>query len=75
MKNGFVRVAAATPSVRPADTGFNTDELIRLSYRANSEGVAILVFPELSITGYTCADLFSMETLQIAALEDRKSVV
>ncbi len=69
MKNGFVKVAAAVPAVRPADTVLHTDELIRLSRQASAEGVAILLFPELSITGYTCGDLFSMETLQAAAEE------
>lgn len=58
MKHGFVKVAAAAPFVRVADCSYNIDQheaLIRQSVR---EGVEILTFPELSITGYTCGDLF-----------------
>ncbi len=68
---GFVRVAAAVPLVRVADCAFNADRILGLMARAEKEGVAILVFPELSLTGYTCADLFQQTTLQrgtVAAL-------
>ena len=65
---GFVRVAAAVPRLRVADCDFNTDRIIGLMQRAESEQVGILLFPELSITGYTCADLFHQTTLQQGAL-------
>lgn len=67
MKNGFVKVAAATPHIRVADPCYNQKELIRLANDAAQKGVRVLVFPELSITGYTCGDLFYSETLLTSA--------
>ncbi|MBQ3013876.1 MAG: NAD(+) synthase, partial [Clostridia bacterium] len=63
MKNGFVKVAAATPVVRLADTKANCEAHIALAQKAYDEGVRILVFPELSLTGATCGDLFTNDTL------------
>src|SRR5262249_6854802 len=65
---GFLRVAAATPRLQVADCAYNAAHIIGLMKRAEKEGVALLVFPELSLTGYTCADLFQQTTLQKAAL-------
>jgi NAD+ synthase (glutamine-hydrolysing) len=65
---GFLRVAAATPTLRVADCAFNAERVLALMARAEGEGVSLLVFPELSLTGYTCADLFQQLTLQKAAL-------
>ncbi|MBQ9797036.1 MAG: NAD(+) synthase [Clostridia bacterium] len=63
MKNGFIKVAAATPTVRVADTVHNAEELVRLATEAASIGVRVLVFPELCLTGATCGDLFTFDTL------------
>ena len=63
MKNGFVKVAAATPVVRLADTKANCEAHIALAQKAYGEGVRVLVFPELSLTGATCGDLFTNDTL------------
>ncbi|MBQ8212715.1 MAG: NAD(+) synthase [Clostridia bacterium] len=63
MKNGFVKIGAAAPKIRVADPAYNANELISLTKEANAMGVHILVFPELSITGATCGDLFYHETL------------
>ncbi len=65
---GFLRVAAAVPTLRVADCAFNADRILALMGRAEQEGVAVLVFPELSLTGYTCADLFHQPALQRGAL-------
>jgi NAD+ synthase (glutamine-hydrolysing) len=65
---GFLRVAAAVPSLRVADCAYNADRILGLMKRAEEEGVSVLVFPELAITGYTCADLFQQSTLQKGAL-------
>ncbi|HMF19537.1 MAG TPA: nitrilase-related carbon-nitrogen hydrolase, partial [Gemmataceae bacterium] len=65
--HGFVRVAAAVPALRVADCAFNISRILGLMERAQKEQVAILVFPELAVTGYTCADLFHQITLQRAA--------
>ena len=68
MKDGFIKVAAATPSVRVADTDFNVKRCIELAERASIEGVKVIVFPELSLTGYSCGDLFNTETLLDSAI-------
>jgi|GEM_PF-4907624 len=62
-KYGFVRVAAATPRVKVADTAFNKKEMEALIEKAEHEKVSLLVFPELSVTGYTCGDLFGSNLL------------
>jgi NAD+ synthase (glutamine-hydrolysing) len=66
--HGFLRVASAVPMLRVADCAYNADRIIDLMARAQNEDVAVLVFPELSLTGYTCADLFQQFTLQKGAL-------
>ena len=63
MKNGFVKVAAATPDIRVADVEFNTQNIINVMEEARKNGAKILVFPELCVTGYTCSDLFDHSVL------------
>ena len=63
MKNGFVKVAAATPDIRVADVEFNTQNIISAMEEAQKNGAKILVFPELCVTGYTCSDLFDHSVL------------
>ena len=70
---GYVRVAAAVPHMRVADCQYNAAEIKKQITEAVHEGVEVVCFPELSITGYTCADLFFTQQLQknaLAALED-----
>ena len=70
---GYVRVAAAVPQMRVADCQYNASEIKKQITEAIHEGVQVVCFPELSITGYTCADLFFTQQLQkdaLAALED-----
>lgn len=74
MKDGFIRVAAATPVIRVADCGYNTDRIIEFIDEAQKQGIKLLVFPELCITGYTCGDLFLQETLLQGALESVKRI-
>lgn len=70
MKNyGYFRVAAAVPRVRVADTRFNTEEICRLTSEAFDKKVSLVAFPELSLTGYTCGDLFHQEYLAECAEE------
>ncbi len=64
---GFYRVAAAVPKIKVADVAFNTSNIIEMINEANSNNTAAICFPELSITGYTCADLFFQQTLIEAA--------
>ena len=70
---GFVRVAAAVPALHVADCRANAAEVKKQISEAVAEGVEVLCFPELTLTGYTCADLFFTQQLQqdaLAALED-----
>ena len=55
---GFVKVASAIPKVKVADCRYNIVEINRLIQEAATSDVQIIVFPELSITGYSCGDLF-----------------
>ena len=69
MKNyGFIRTAAAVPAVRVADVAYNTAEICRLSQEAFDKGASLTVFPELSLTGHSCGDLFRQSKL-IKAVE------
>lgn len=63
MKDGFLKIGAATPSVRVADCEYNAEQIIAAVKAAHSEGVKLLALPELCVTGYTCGDLFLQETL------------
>ncbi|WP_328804532.1 NAD(+) synthase [Paenibacillus apii] len=66
---GFARVAAASPELRVADCAFNADKIMEIIEQADKQQVEYLVLPELSITGYTCADLFMQRRLLDSALE------
>ncbi len=55
---GFIKVAAAVPPLRVGDPEFNAEQILKFSLIAEKNGAEIIVFPELSITGYTSADLF-----------------
>jgi len=74
MSYGFLRVATASPAVKVADTGANADAIIQCAAQACSNGAQLVVFPELSITAYTCSDLFQQRTLQEEALESLKYI-
>ena len=70
MQHGFIKVGAAVPLVSVADTKYNVDQLIALAHKAHDEGAEVTVFPELCVTGYTCGDLFTQQTLLKEAEED-----
>lgn len=67
LKYGFVKTAAATPKIRVADCEYNANQIISCVKEAYENGAALLVFPELCVTGYTCSDLFLQSTLLKAA--------
>ena len=70
MKNyGFIRTAAAVPAVRVADVTYNVAEICRLAGEAFEKEVSLVAFPELSLTGYSCGDLFG-QSLLIKGVED-----
>ena len=63
MKYGFIKVASAIPSVKVGDVVFNAQQIEDLIAQAEGKGVEIITFPELSITGYSCQDLFRQQML------------
>ena len=70
MRNyGFIKVGAAIPSVKVADVDYNITRMKSLADKAVGEGVEVLCFPELGITGYTCQDLFRNQFLIDKAYE------
>ena len=72
---GLVRVAVITPELRVADVTFNTQAIIDALTAAAAQGCRLALFPELSITGYSCADLFDQALLLDAALAALAPVV
>ena len=70
---GMIKVGAAVPVLKVADTDFNSDEIIRIIKESEKEETGVLLFPELCITGYSCGDLFYQDQLynkQLEALEN-----
>lgn len=67
MKDGFVKVAAATPRIRVADCAYNASRVEAMAAKAAEQGAALCVFPALCVTASTCGDLFLQHTLQRGA--------
>ncbi len=75
MKDGYIRVGAATPPMHLGDCAANAREMIALMRQAHERKVKILAFPELSLTGYTLGDLFLQRALLDGALNGLEEVV
>lgn len=75
MKDGFIRVAAATPDVKVADVEFNREKIGEMILEGRKRHVKIMVFPELAMTGYTCGDLFIQKPLLTKAKNELKKLV
>ena len=75
MKHGYIRVAAATPDVKVADPQFNRENIVRLIREGIERNTKIMVFPELCLTAYTCADLFGQDALLTKAKDELKVIV
>ncbi|HFE45264.1 MAG TPA: NAD(+) synthase [Nannocystis exedens] len=67
-RHGFARVAVCVPELRVADPAFNSERTIALMRRASAQGAAVVVFPELGLSAYSCDDLFHQEALLDASL-------
>ena len=63
MKDGFIRVAAATPEIQVADCVYNREQIEQMMKDAYERDASLIVFPELCLTGYTCGDLFLQDLL------------
>ena len=75
MRDGFIKVAAGTPSIRVADCQYNAEQCIGLIRQAAEQKVKVLALPELCLTGYTCGDLFLQDTLLRGAEEALAAVL
>ena len=71
----YFRVACAVPDVEVADVDFNVTEIKKFIDKANSQNVDLLVFPELSVTGYTCGDLFFQQSLLKSVLCGMRKII
>lgn len=67
--HGFHRIAACVPEMKVADVDFNAGRMAKMALEADAQGAAVALFPELSLTGYTCADLFHHKRLLDGALD------
>lgn len=74
-KYGFVKVGACVPKLKVADVKFNTAEIKKQIEEAISKNIGVLVFPELCLTGYTCADLFHQDLLIQKSYEAIKDLI
>lgn len=63
MQNGFIKVASAIPAVKVANCQYNIEQIESMVVSADKENVEVIVFPELSVTGYSCQDLFRQRIL------------
>ena len=75
MKDGFIRVAAATPDIHVADPQYNSEQIIELMEQGSTRGVKVMAFPELCLTAYTCSDLFLQESLLREAKKELKRIL
>lgn len=63
MQYGYIKVCAATPQIKVADVSYNTQNIIKAIKESAKKGSQLTVFPELSVCGYTCGDLFNQRVL------------
>ena len=75
MKYGYVRYGAVVPEIKVANVTNNVDEIIKQIKLVDKKGIQVVAFPELSLTGYTCGDLFKNRTLLNNALEGLEKLV
>ena len=75
MKDGFVKTVCASPSLKVADCEYNAQQIIEMTDKAYAEGAVICAFPELSLTGYTCGDLFFQTVLLESALAALERII
>ncbi len=72
---GLVRISAATAPVRTADPAYNRAQIEEMIFEAAEEGVQVIVFQELALTGAACGDLFLQDTLLTQAREELDRLV
>ena len=72
---GYVKVGASTVELKVANTIYNVEMIKKQIDEAINKNIQIISFPELSITGYTCGDLFNQDVLIDASYEGIKDLV
>ena len=75
MRNGYVKVCACTPEIRVADVNFNKNSILKQIKEAEKLGGELIVFPELSLTGATCKDLYFSDVLLSGAKKALEEIV
>ena len=75
MAYGFVKTACVSPRLKVADCCFNAEKIVEAAVTAAGKGAAVIVFPELSITAYTCGDLFFQQALLKSAEEQLALII
>lgn len=71
----FIRVATAVPAVQVGDVAKNTEDICQKIRQADEAGCDLVTFPELAMTGYTCADLFFQNTLQVQCMKGLEKIL
>ena len=71
----YIRIACAVPAVRVADVKKNTEDICQFIADADAAKADIVIFPELAMTGFTCADLFFQNSLHISVRESLKKIL
>lgn len=71
----FIKVASACPNTRVSDVDYNIENILKCITEANEKGCKFIVFPELSVTSYTCGDLFLQEHLLNKSYEGIKNLL
>jgi len=74
MRDGYVKVAVSTPELKVADCMYNAKKIVEKARELAEKGVRLVVFPELSITGYSCGDLFTQEMILIGAEQAMQAI-
>lgn len=69
MQDGFIKVGVCSPELQVADTVYNVKKMLEKAEQMSGQGAKIVVFPELSLSGYTCGDLFLQDALLAGALD------
>ena len=69
MKDGFIKVAGATPEIKVADCEFNKEKIALLIDKAEKKNVHLLVLPQLCMTSASCGDLFLQKSLTDSAMK------
>lgn len=75
MQDGFVKVAVSTPDLKVADCEYNKAKMVEKARQLGARGAVLVAFPEFSLTGYTCGDLFLQDTLIRGAEEALHSYI